>query len=53
MPEVRRIIRRAAANEYRMSAFLNGVIDSAPFRMARPPGAAADSTLGAPDRSRQ
>jgi hypothetical protein len=41
MPEVRRIIRRAAANDYRMSAFLGGVIDSAPFRMARPPATAA------------
>jgi hypothetical protein len=41
MPEVRRIIRRAAASEYRMSAFLGGVIDSAPFRMARPPATAA------------
>ena len=49
LPEVRRIIRRAAANDYRMSAFLGGVIDSAPFRMARPPGtAAAAAPMGDP-----
>jgi len=37
MPAVRRIIRNAAARDYRVSAFINGVIDSAAFQMARSP----------------
>jgi mono/diheme cytochrome c family protein len=35
MPTVRRIIRDAAKQNYRMSAFLNGVVDSAAFSMSR------------------
>jgi hypothetical protein len=37
MPAVRRIIRDAAAQNYRISAFLNGVIESDAFRMAKLP----------------
>lgn len=49
MPAVRRIIRQAAAREYRLSAFINGVIDSAAFQMARPPNketTATTTTMG-------
>jgi len=34
MPAVRRIIRHAAENGYRMSAFIRGVVDSAAFQMS-------------------
>jgi hypothetical protein len=44
MPTVRRIIRAASTRGYRMSAFINGVIDSAAFQMARPPKKDAVST---------
>jgi hypothetical protein len=44
MPTVRRIIRNAAARDYRMSAFINGVIDSAAFQMARSPQKEAAAT---------
>jgi Protein of unknown function (DUF1592)/Protein of unknown function (DUF1588)/Protein of unknown function (DUF1585)/Protein of unknown function (DUF1587)/Protein of unknown function (DUF1595)/Cytochrome C oxidase, cbb3-type, subunit III len=48
MPAVRRIIRNAAAKDYRMSAFINAVIDSAAFQMARSPNkeAATTTTIG-------
>ena len=39
MPAVRQIIRSAEAQNYRMSAFINGIIDSNQFRMARLPAA--------------
>ena len=43
MPAVRQIIRQAAAAGYRMSAFVLGVVNSAPFRMtAAPPAATSD-----------
>jgi hypothetical protein len=35
MPAVRRIVRDAAADDYRMSSFIMGVVDSVPFRMRR------------------
>lgn len=35
MPAVRRIVRDAAENDYRMSSFIIGVVDSVPFRMRR------------------
>ncbi len=44
MPTVRRIIRGAARNEYRVSSFLQGVIDSAPFRMTTGGPAALTTT---------
>ena len=37
MPAVRHIVRSAAAQDYKMSAFIKGVIDSAAFQMAKPP----------------
>ena len=37
MPTVRQIIRSAQAQDYRMSAFINGIIESSQFRMARMP----------------
>ncbi|MEO8680442.1 MAG: DUF1592 domain-containing protein [Vicinamibacterales bacterium] len=47
MPAVRRIIRNAAARDYKMSAFINGVIDSAAFQMARSPQKDANTTTEA------
>ncbi len=44
MPVVRMIAREAAANEYRMSSFILGVVESPPFRMGT-----ADRTLGETD----
>jgi hypothetical protein len=38
LPTVRRIIREAAAEDYRMSAFLRGVINSPAFQKVRVPG---------------
>ena len=34
-PEVRRIVRDAEANGYRLSSFILGVVESAPFQMSR------------------
>ncbi|MFM8534380.1 MAG: DUF1592 domain-containing protein [Acidimicrobiia bacterium] len=39
MPTIRRIIRDAAAQNYRISAFVNGVVESDAFRMAKLPAA--------------
>jgi mono/diheme cytochrome c family protein len=36
MPTVRAIVRDAAKQDYRMSAFILGVVNSQPFRMSRP-----------------
>ena len=36
MPAVRSIIRDAAKNDYKMSSFILGVINSAAFKMAKP-----------------
>ncbi len=44
MPAVRRIIREAAARDYRMSAFINGIVDSAAFQRVRLPEAGATTT---------
>jgi cytochrome c5 len=37
MPAVRRIIRAAEAQDYRISAFISGIIESGAFQMARMP----------------
>jgi hypothetical protein len=37
MPEVRRITDRAQENDYRMSAFILGIIESDAFQMKRAP----------------
>ena len=39
MPAIRRIIRDASAQNYRISAFVNGVVESDAFRMAKLPAA--------------
>jgi hypothetical protein len=44
MPTVRRIIREAAARDYRMSAFIQGVIDSPAFQRVRVPAKDAPIT---------
>ena len=43
-PAIREIARRAEADEYRMSAFILGVVESDAFRMARPRPAPAQQT---------
>ena len=52
MPAVRKIIRAAEAQNYRMSAFINGVIQSGAFQMARMPASetATTTTTVAPGR---
>ncbi len=42
MPTIRAITRAAAEDDYRMSAFILGVVNSLPFRMARTGAAAED-----------
>ncbi len=37
MPAVRAIVRDAAAQDHRFSAYVNGIVQSAPFRMRRSP----------------
>ena len=44
MPVVRRVIRDAAAAEYRISAFILGVVNSAPFRMTQSAAAVETAT---------
>jgi hypothetical protein len=48
-PAIRAIARAAAANDYKMSSFILGVVNSAAFRMAKPQPAAS---LNADDRER-
>jgi hypothetical protein len=47
MPTVRRIIRDAAAKDYRLSAFIAGVVESAAFQRARVPKPAPETTMPA------
>ena len=44
MPMVRKVIRGAAAQDYRMSAFITGVIESPAFQRARVPDKEATTT---------
>ncbi|MEY4636261.1 MAG: hypothetical protein RJA55_2059 [Acidobacteriota bacterium] len=48
MPAVRKIIRAAEAQDYKMSAFINGVIQSSAFQMARTPATETATTTMAP-----
>jgi hypothetical protein len=48
MPTVRRIIHRAAADGYRLSSFIQGVVESPAFRMST--AGAADKTITANSR---
>lgn len=43
MPTVRRIVRQAEAEDYRLSALISGIVGSDQFRMKRPPQANADT----------
>jgi len=47
MPAVRRIIRNAAAQDYRISAFVTGIVESDAFRLARLPHAQRQQTTDA------
>jgi hypothetical protein len=42
MPAVRAILREAAADEYRFTSLITGIVRSAPFTMRRAPDAAAE-----------
>ena len=53
MPAVRKIIRRAEAQQFRISAFVNGVIHSSAFQMARMPATEISTTTTAPAPARQ
>jgi len=44
MPTVRRIIREAEAQHYRISAFVNGIVESDAFRMAKLPASQRQMT---------
>jgi mono/diheme cytochrome c family protein len=43
MPTVRQVIRGAAANDYKLSAFINGIVNSAAFQMST--AAATETTV--------
>jgi mono/diheme cytochrome c family protein len=47
MPVVRRIVRQASKNGYRLSAIVNGIIESAPFQMRTRLDSAQPNTTGA------
>ena len=53
LPAVRKIIRRAEAQQFRISAFVNGVIHSSAFQMARMPATEISTTTTAPAPARQ
>ena len=44
MPAIRRIIRNAAAQQYRISAFVTGIVESDAFRMAKLPSSQRQQT---------
>ncbi|HXV61960.1 MAG TPA: DUF1592 domain-containing protein [Vicinamibacteria bacterium] len=46
MPAIRKISRDAAGNDYRLSSFILGVVDSVPFRMSRVEDAESRTTDG-------
>jgi hypothetical protein len=48
MPAVRRIIRNAATQDHRLSAFVTGIVESDAFRMARIPAAQRQSLTEEP-----
>ncbi|WP_419861254.1 DUF1592 domain-containing protein [Candidatus Palauibacter sp.] len=49
-PGIRAIAREAEANDYRLSSFILGVVNSDPFRMARP-APAVDDEVASEDRT--
>ena len=50
MPTVRRIIKDAAARDYRISAFVTGIVESDAFRMAKLPASQRQHTTDAQGR---
>jgi hypothetical protein len=52
MPTVRRIIRDAEARNYRISAFVNGIVESDAFRMAKLPASQRAVTTDMPAQER-
>ncbi|MGD8323166.1 MAG: DUF1592 domain-containing protein [Gammaproteobacteria bacterium] len=52
MPTVRRIVREAAAEDYRLSALVWGVVNSEQFRLRRVPGTSPESANGRPITAR-
>ena len=53
MPAVRKIIRGAAAQNYRLSAFVNGIVESDAFRMAKLPASQRAVTTDMPAQERR
>ena len=53
MPAVRRIIRDAEAQNYRLSAFVNGIVESDAFRMAKLPASQRAVTTDMPAQERR
>jgi hypothetical protein len=47
MPQVRAIVRAAAADDYRLSALVGGIVQSPAFRMQALPAASEDIALAA------
>ena len=48
--EVRAIVRDAATHEYKMSAFVQGIVKSQAFRMMKPTETPATTDVAAPAR---
>ncbi|HIF39145.1 MAG TPA: DUF1585 domain-containing protein [Gemmatimonadetes bacterium] len=46
-PTVRKIVKEAGANDYRMSSFILGVVRSGPFQMMQVPTSVAEMNEGA------
>ena len=53
MPSIRRIIRDAESQDYRISAFVNGIVESDAFRMAKLPASQRTTTTDMPAQERQ
>jgi hypothetical protein len=53
MPAVRKIIRAAEAQDYRISAFITGIVESSAFQMTRMPAPETTTTTTAPATARQ
>jgi hypothetical protein len=47
MPEVRAIVRKAGANQYKFSSLVMGIVNSTPFRMSTALGQGAVAMNGA------
>ena len=50
MPTARAIVRDAAKHDYRMSAFVKGIVKSQAFRMMKPTETTATTDVAAPAR---